>query len=92
MLSTILSREFWDPKEAEASRRQLELLESADDSYEAVLAQEMGAMREAFEAQLAARDAQLATLRTEHRRELRELHAAHEEQLRVAEAHGRHAR
>ena len=49
-------------------------------------------MREAFEAQLAARDAQLATLRTEHRRELRELHAAHEEQLRVAEAHGRHAR
>ena len=44
------------------------------------------------QAQLAARDAQLATLRTEHRRELRELHAAHEEQLRVAEAHGRHAR
>ena len=82
-------------REAEASARALQLWseqQGRDDSFEAVLAEEMAAMREAFEAQLAARDAQLATLRTEHRRELRELHAAHEEQLRVAEAHGRHAR
>ena len=49
-------------------------------------------MREDFEAQLAELNAQLAALRTEHRRELRELRAAHEAELRVAESRGRRER
>ena len=82
-------------REAEASARALQLWsqqQGLDDSFEAVLAEEMAAMREAFEAQLAELNARLATLRTEHRREVRELHASHDDQLRVAESRGRQAR
>lgn len=82
-------------REAEASARALQLWsqqQGLDDSFEAVLAEEMAAMREAFEAQLAELNARLATLRTEHRREVRELHASHDDQLRVAESHGRRGR
>ena len=73
-------------REAEASRRQLELLESADDSYEAVLAQEMGAMREAFEAKLSEAQEALRLEKLERRREVHRLVTTHAEELRAAEA------
>ena len=79
-------------REAEASARALQLWsaqQGLDDSFEAVLAEEMAAMREAFEAQLAELNARLAALRTEHRRELREMRASHEAELRAAESRGR---
>ena len=73
----------WNPGPAPPSHQGL------DDSFEAVLAEEMAAMREAFEAQIAELNEQLLAQRTEHRRELRELREAHELELRAAEARGR---
>ena len=64
----------------------LELLESADDSYEAVLAQEMGAMREAFEAKLSEAQEALRLEKLERRREVHRLVTTHAEELRAAEA------
>ena len=60
-----------------------------DDSFEAVLAEEMAAMREAFEAQIAELNANILAQRTDHRRELRELREAQELELRAAEARSR---
>ena len=76
-------------REAASEQRACELLRQAaggDDSFEAAMAQELSAMRDAYEAKLRVaadreRDAAVA-----HRKELKAMQAEHERELHAMEA------
>jgi hypothetical protein len=77
---------------AVSNERACQLLQSAaggDDSFEAALAQELAAMRDAYEAKLAAANELARTTATAHRREIRLLQEAAERAQRQIETRAR---